>query len=214
MDFDKYKIRLTVRACCLFEQLSGKSFFHMEENDDMIKLMYAVLVANNDLMISYSAFLVLIQDQKVFKWMEGEYKRITEFSSQLKAFDVEESEGEEKKTETGLSMMEIASSLIVQYHLDPHYVMNEMQLWEIMPYFKVADAMMKNELIEKRFWTYMNIMPHINTKKCSSPEDLIAFEWEKKRKKEEFNKNAAAAAAFLGVERKEENGGQQFHSDP
>lgn len=198
MDFEKYKIRMNVRSCCLFEQLTGKNFFQMSDGEDMLQLMYAVLVANNDLMFSYDAFLILIQDPKVFRWLEGEYKRITDFSSQLKVFDNKNDDTDGKKDESNLTMTEIASSLIVQYHLDPHYVMNEMQLWEIMPYFKVADAMTKAELVEKRFWTYMNISPHINTKKCSSPEDLIAFEWEKKKKREEFNKNAQAAAAFLG----------------
>lgn len=205
MDFEKYKIRMNIRSCCLFEQLTGKNFFQMSDGEDMLQLMYSVLVANNDLMFSYDAFLVLIQDPKVFKWLEGEYKRITDFSSQLKVFDNKNDDSDVKKDESNLTMTEIASSLIVQYHLDPHYVMNEMQLWEIMPYFKVADAMTKAEMVEKRFWTYMQIAPHINTKKCSSPESLVSFEWEKKKRKEEFNKNAENAAAFFAKQAKADN---------
>jgi hypothetical protein len=57
----------------------------------------------------------------------------------------------------------------------------------------------KIELVEKRFWAYFNICPHIDNKKIKGPEDLIAFPWEKEGKKEnalqymEKNKNAIDA---------------------
>lgn len=203
---------MTVRTCCLFEQLSGKNFFKLETNEDMLKLMYAALVANNDLMFSFKTFLTLIEDHKVLKWIETEYRRITEFSDQLNSFKVKKVDGVDGKDhdEAILTMTELASSLIVQYGLDPHYVMDEMQLWEIMPYFNTADAMSKNHMIEQRFWTYMTIAPHINTKKISSPEGLVSFEWEKEKKKEKFNKEVKGASAFFAKQAKaEEKDGEQ-----
>lgn len=198
MDFDKYTIRLSIRACCIYEQLTGKNFFHIRTDDEAIVLMYAAFVTSNDLMISLKTFMQLLQDKKVAKWIEREYQRVTDFSNQMKAFDNVDGEGEKGgENVMNLTMTQLASSLIMQHGIDPHYVMNEMQLWEIMPFFTAADELFKTEMVEKRFWTYMQIMPHINTKKCKGPDELIAFAWEKEHKKSDFEKGAAAAATFF-----------------
>lgn len=183
----------------------------MKDDDDMLKMMYAALVSNNDsLLMSYKVFLTFIQDKKVAKWMYGEYKRIAEFEEQIKviASEVSNIGNEEKKSDAILTMTDIATSLIVQYGLDPHYVMDEMQLWEILPLFKAADYKVKQHLIEKRFWTYMTISPHLDPKKMTSPEKLIPFAWEQDAKKMDVDQGMKAAAAFFNKKQKQEDNGK------
>lgn len=213
MDFEKYKIKLTVRACCLFEQLSGKNFFSLSDGDDILMLLYSALVANNEnLLMTYSVFKVLVQDAKVAKWIEQEYKKLTDFSAQLKGLKIERTAGvmDKESEETKLSMTEIASSLIIQHGVDAHYVMEEMELWEIFYMFNAADSLAKNKMAEKRFWTYLEISPHINTKKCKGPSDLFEFSWEKNEKSNTLEKNTQAAFSFLSTQNKnEEDNGEQ-----
>ena len=74
-----------------------------------------------------------------------------------------------------------------------------MELWEIEPYLNAAEIKRKNELVTQRFWTYLTIAPNINTKKVRSPEELVPFDWEKKKEdvKKTLDDNTAAAVAFL-----------------
>lgn len=74
--------------------------------------------------------------------------------------------------------------------MEPHYVNYELDIWEMGQYFDMIDLKTKKELIEKRFWTYLNMAPHIDTKKCKGPESLIKFEWEQEQKNKAITKGA------------------------
>lgn len=211
MDFSKYNFRLNIKSCCLYEQITGRNFLKLNAEDDVLALVYCCLVANNpSLMMTYKVFQTLMEDKKVSKWVTKEYERISAYNAQIRTKEIkaQQEEDEEKKEEAeALTMTDIASTLIVRYGVDAHYVMYEMELWEIEPYLVAADIQRKNELVTQRFWTYLTIAPNINTKKVRSPEDLVPFDWEKKDKdiKKTLDENTAAAVAFLtGNKRKEE----------
>lgn len=125
-------------------------------------------------------------DKKVAKWVTEQYENEAAIKDMLVGIpDKEEDDnnnanGEDDTKE--VTMTDVVASLIMQYHLDPNYVMDRMQLWEIKPYFKCAENLKKAEMVEKRFWTYLTVMPHIDTKKCKSPEKLVPFAWEAKEK--------------------------------
>ena len=92
----------------------------------------------------------------------------------------------EKITNT---ITDYATSLIIDYGVDAHYVMYEMKLWEIPLFFEAVSTKMMRDMEQKRFWTYLNIMPHIDTKKCKSPEALLPFKWEKGKRQERAEQN-------------------------
>ena len=199
MKLDGYQIRLNIKSCCMYEQIFKKNFFKMNEAEDVLELMYCCVVVNNpSLMMTYNTFKVFVQDAKVSKWLEKEYRKISEFNAQIKS-EVEEGENEDKdQDEEELTLTNVASTLIVKYGIDPHYVMFEMELWEIQPYLNSADIQRKAELVEKRFWTYLTIAPHIDGKKIKKPEDLVPFEWEKSEKRPTIDAaTSAAALSFL-----------------
>lgn len=212
MKFEDYTIRLNLKTCCLYEQIFGKNFLKMSDAEDALELMYCCVVANNpSLLMTFNTFKTFIQDKKVAKWIEKQYTRISEYNSQIqikgKENSTEEKDGEEVEE---LAMTDIASSLIVRYGIDPHYVMYEMELWEIQPYLNQADIQRKADLISQRFWTYLTIAPHIDGKKIKSPEELVPFEWEEKKANkvnQYLENNSKAAFAFLTGRKTEEKDG-------
>ena len=203
MDFSNYKLRLNIKSCCLYEQITGKNFLKINSEEDVIVLVYCCLVTNNpSLLMTYKVFQTLMADKKVSKWLTREYEKISEFNAQIKTQPVTEPEKPKKDDEekVELNMTDIASALIVRHGVDAHYVMYEMELWEIQPYFNAADIQRKNDLITQRFWTYLTIAPNINTKKVKSPEELVPFEWEEKKEdkiKKKLERDTPAAVAFL-----------------
>ena len=202
------RIRFSIKACCLFEQLSGKSFFKCNEAEDVLRLLYAMYVTTNDSTITYKVFTSMLENKRLAKAMMSEYNNICKYLEQLKLN--EQFEGYNKGNGGGgdeTTITKIASALIVQHHLDANYVMEKMQLWEIVPYFQVADDVRKMELVDKRFWTWLSICPHIDSKKIKSADQLFKFEWEKDGNKktwyqEDLDKKTDLIKAFFESQRK------------
>ena len=61
-------------------------------------------------------------------------------------------------------MTEAISGLIVRMGLDPHYVMFEMDEWEISKYYEMMQQMDRDRLSEERLWTYLQVLPHVGKK--------------------------------------------------
>lgn len=206
MDFKNYKFKMNMKSLLLFEKISGKSFFEISNEEDIEKLKYAILVKNNDDMtMTYDVYKVFARDKKVNKWLNESYLREASFISQTGLLNVGEKEddGDEKDDDNDevMTIGKIVSSLIVQYGIDAHYVMNEMSTYEIYDFFRAAEAKVKSELCDKRLWTYLQIAPQIDTKKIKSPEKLIPFSWEakeRKKKAEEELKRLSKGASIIG----------------
>lgn len=204
-DFENYKIKMTLRSMCALEQMLGRSFYTLgQEDEDYFKYMYTCLVCNNDdLLMDYSTFLVLIGDKKVAKWITKEFEKLKRYNEQFNALIEETDNKEEASGDTGTVMMtDVAASLIIQHKLDPGYVMDKMEIWEIKPLVQCAENVKHVEMVEKRFWTFLTIMPHIDGKKIKKPEQLVSFEWEKgenkKRAEEELKNNMTGIKSLIG----------------
>lgn len=213
MDFSQYKLRLNIKACCLYEQITGNNFLKMSTVDDMLELVYCCLVTNNpSLLMTYKVFQTLVKDKKVSNWINKEYGRLSEFSAQIKSSiktDEKVEEGDEKAEDVEeVTMTDVAAALIVRHGVDAHYVMYDMDLWEIEPFMNAADVQRKSDLITQRFWTYLTIAPNIDTKKVKSPEDLVPFEWEKRDEeaKKKLEEITPAVVKFLSGNKEENNG--------
>lgn len=207
MDLSGYDMVLSIKAICMYEKLSGKSFFNFAE-EDMAMLLYCSFYITNNVEIRYETFVNMLEVEDITYWAVEKYKNILEVIQQFKAVEGNSGDTEDKKDGDlkELSMTDMATSLIVDYGIDAHYVMSEMRLWEIEPMYRACDAMVKRRYEEQRLWTYIDIMPHIDGKKIKGPSDIIPFPWEKSRKEKaqsELEKNSAAAFAFLSRQEKE-----------
>lgn len=190
---------------CAFEQMCGRSFYTMgQEDEDYFKYMYTCLVCNNDdLLMDYSTFLVLIGDKKVAKWITKEFEKLKRYNEQFNALIEETDNKEEVSGDTETVMMtDVAASLIIQQKLDPGYVMDKLEIWEIKPLMQCAENVKHVEMVEKRFWTFLTIMPHIDGKKIKKPEQLVSFAWEndetKKRAQDDLKNNLHAIKNLIG----------------
>lgn len=208
MDFSGYEIKLTIKAICMFERLSGKSFFKFNVDEDIPMLLYSTFYTSNNVELRFEAFMYMLENEEISKWAVEKYKDLLEVIEQFKKKEEEIEDGDASSEAKDMNMTDMATSLIVDYHVDAHYVMYEMELWEIQPYFNAADIQRKNDLITQRFWTYLTIAPNINTKKVKSPEELVPFDWEEKKEdriKKQLEKDTAAAVAFLRGNNRKQN---------
>ena len=202
LNLDKYEMRMSIKALCLFEKLSEKSFYSFD-GDDIATLAYAVFVCSNDYKCKLSTFTLLLEDLRFAKWvgeqMNTIFNYIVQFSEKEKE---EESEADGEKSEKALTITSIANTLIVQYGMDAHYVMDEMELWQIGSAYDAVQSMVEERYEEKRLWTYLSILPHVDGKKLNKPEKLIAFPWEaeekKKKAEEELKNNQFAIKNLIG----------------
>lgn len=179
LDFDKYKLRLTVKAICMFEKLTGKSFYEFTD-DDIVTLMYCAFVSSNNLDYRLSTFIFLLEDERVSKWFGEKFVGIMDY---IKQFPQKEEEGEETNESTEMPFVsDLANALIVQYGVDAHYIMEEMELWQIEAMFRAVENTVKSKYEEERLWTYLTILPQVDGKKLNKPEKLLPFPWEKEEK--------------------------------
>ena len=58
-----------------------------------------------------------------------------------------------------------------------------MQYTDIDLYIRYKDDKERTKLEEKRLFTYLTVLPHIDSKKCPI-EKFLPFQWEEKEKKE------------------------------
>lgn len=189
MDLSMYKMKMSIKSICMYEKLSGKSFFKFSD-EDVPLLIYCVFYTSNDLDIKMETFFGIMENPQIANWAVKKFKDLIEVNQQFKKEEEESEEGEKKEGEENkMTMTDLATSLVIDYHMDAHYVMYEMNLWELEPYYKACDAMVKKRYEEERLWAYIDVMPHIDGKKVGSPEKLIPFPWEKDKKKKRAEEN-------------------------
>lgn len=202
IDFGKYDIRISIAALCMYEKMSGRSFFNIME-EDIVMLLYCAFCITNNVEIKYETFLVMLEGEETSRWVAEKYQAVLGYIGQFGKVQGSSATTEESGETKEMKMTDIATSLIVDYHLDAHYVMYEMKLWEIEPLYAACEVAIKRRYEEKRLWTYLDMLPHIDSNKVKGPADLIPFPWEDKDKKKEkdLEQNTAAAVAFLGGNR-------------
>ena len=213
LDLTKYKIKLNVASARLFEQISGKSFFNIGE-EDAFKLAYSVLVANNpELNFTFDTFMILLQDKKVANWITREIEKENNFQAQLKFVKrsklVEKAEEGSEDVEALKTISEYASVLIINFGMDAHYVNYEMPLYEMEDYFFVAEMKRRNDLSNQRLFTFLTMLPQLDSKKKISPEDILPFPWEQNAKKANAEEDLKKKQAMIMATFAAMNGGQK-----
>lgn len=185
---DKRELTFNFKAIMMFEKLSGTSYFNINE-ENYVFLIYAMYMVKHP--YTYMTLMdfakIFGTNKKVTKQMLSEFEEYMDYMKQYSEHTetVNKDINDDVKTETTIT--DIVMYLITVCGIDPHYVMYEMELWEIEPYMKYAERNKKEELEMDRFWTYLNVSPHIDTKKCKSPDKLISFPWEVEEKKQKQN---------------------------
>lgn len=202
IDFSDIKFELNIKSICYFEKITGLSFYEFTE-DYIIELFYSIFIVNNpSKTMTLSAFTFLIEREDVAMFFSKSFTECSDMISQIPT-DVSNTQLIEGVENTQVKKItDYATTLIVEYGMDIDYVMYKMSLWELNSIFEAIDAKVKKDLINQRFWAYINIMPHIDTKKVKTPQMLIPFEWEKEEiknaKERELKNNMFAIKNMIG----------------
>lgn len=203
----KYNIRLNIKSIVLYEKLTQESFAYFDGTiDKIIPLLYCMLVANNDYKETYEDTVrYLFKDESLMKDLGERLEKQMRFQSQFKTIFKEEEINLSDKTdntsnEKQVFITQMIPILVVDCGLDINYVLNEMQYTDIDLYIKYKDDKERSKLEEKRLFTYLTVLPHIDSKKCPI-EKFLPFQWEEKEKKEkgfrEIEKNQHLLQEFL-----------------
>lgn len=187
-----FNLKLNIKSIINYERLTGRPFSTFTgSEEDVLPLLYCMLVSNNDFKRTYQETVeFLFTDEKFVEEINSRLQQIFLFESQF--FNKEEvdekspsqNNTQNKEEQPKVFIYQLVPILVMDCNLNINYVLNEMHYSEIDSYIKYRDDKNKNRLEEKRLFTYLTIMPHINAKKLSVNE-LLPFSWEKEEKEKE-----------------------------
>lgn len=201
IDLSNIKFELNIKSICYFEKLTGTSFYYFTE-DYLLELLYSIFHVNNpQFQISLEAFNLLLEREDIATYFINAFYNFSKTINQLQ--DSKKTDEQNVDTPTNEKRItDYVNTLIIEYGMDANYVMYKMEVWELYDLFEAVDTKVKRDLINKRFWTYIQIMPHIDTKKIKTPEALIPYEWEqaeiKARKEQDLKNNMFAIKNMIG----------------
>lgn len=191
MKKQKYDLKLNIKSLVLFERLTKTSFQNFNGTiEQIIPLLYCMLVANNTFKETYeNTIKYLFSDEKFLKVLSDKLEKLLKYEEQFNA-SIENIIKENavelnvEKENKAIFISQLIPILVSDCNLDINYIMNEMNYTEIDSYINYRDTKYKSNLEEKRLFTYLSIIPHIDTKKCSM-QQLLPFDWEIEHKKEQ-----------------------------
>ena len=179
-------IKLNIKSIIKFEQFTNKSFNEIDytNTDDLLKLMYCIVLSNNPDVFTYEEFLELIKSKKISKTISDklstEIKLIDLFANK----EVKEVTEEQPEREV-IFIKDIAAILVVNVGLDINFVMNEMSINDISLYMEAYNKSVKQQMESSRLWTYLSVIPHIDTSKINSPSKFYPLPWELEKQLEQ-----------------------------
>lgn len=173
-------IKLNIKSIIKFELFSNKSFndFDYTNADDLLKLMYCIVLANNPERFSYDEFLELIRSKKISKEITDKFNKEIKLIELFASKKVIEEITEPTDKKETIYIKDIVALLIVSAGLDANYVMNEMDINDISFYMSAYNDKVKQEMESSRLWCYLSILPHIDSTKINSPSKFYSFPWE------------------------------------
>lgn len=186
-----FNLKLNIKSIINYERLTGKPFSEFSgSEEDVLPLLYCMLVSNNDFKRTYEETIeFLFTDEKFVEEINSRLQQIFLFESQFFNQEVNkelpsQNNTQNKEESNKVFIHQLVPILVMDCNLAINYVLNEMHYSEIDSYIKYRDDKNKNRLEEKRLFTYLTIMPHINAKKLTVNE-LLPFSWEKEEKEKE-----------------------------
>jgi hypothetical protein len=188
-----YKFKLNIKSIILYERLTNESFsLFKPEVEKIIPLLYCIIAGNNDISFTLEeAVEFLFSDEKFMKDLTKKLENQLKYQSQFSSMnfyqeEVEEFKDEKKKgtTDKPVFISQLVPILVSDCGLDINYILEDLHYSEIDNFIHYKDEKSKSEMEDKRFWTYLAMLPHIDSKKCKI-ESLIEFPWEKDKKKKE-----------------------------
>ena len=168
---------ITVRDLLRYERLLGRSIF--ADEPDGATLIYCTtpeaytrytLEEWSRTTLGASAFMA-----KEAKELARELSALQQYSG-LEARD-ERLEVREERSEVR-TLTDVVTELLTESVVPADYLLERAELWELTIYIDATQRKRQQRLERERLWSYMGLLPHIDSKKIKRPEDLIPFAWD------------------------------------
>lgn len=76
------------------------------------------------------------------------------------------------------ALTDVVTELLTEGVVPADYLLERAELWELTIYIDATQRKRQQRLERERLWSYMGLLPHIDSKKIKRPEDLIPFAWD------------------------------------
>lgn len=172
-------MKLNLKSIITAEKLLKKSFseFDFSVEKDLKTLIYSVYVVNEK--------VFSIDDFENLWNLKSEKEKMLQFiTTQIKYIQQFEEETNDESTDK-VWITNLVNRLITTNRVNQNYILYDMWVWELSDILKAAEEAVKEEMEQKRYWTYLTILPHVDGKKIKNPQDLITFSWETEKVEKE-----------------------------
>lgn len=76
------------------------------------------------------------------------------------------------------TLTDVVTELLTESVVPTDYLLERAELWELTIYIEATQRKRQQRLERERLWSYMGLLPHIDSKQIKRPEDLIPFSWD------------------------------------
>lgn len=210
----KYNIKLNIKSIIKAEQFLCKPFtsFDYSNENDLLPLLYCIVLSNNNTSFTYKEFLFLLEYKKISNEIFSQFNKEGEILAQFNKAKEEVNKSVTKRDLPETYIKDIVSALIIDGGIDANFLMNEVSLLELTDYIKAYENRKREQMESSRLWTFLTCAPHIDLKKIKSARDFYPFAWEleqiHKEEQEFIRKNEAELNKFL------EHGLDYFKTQP
>ncbi len=171
---------ISIRKLSLFEVLAKKSYLQLGEDEEDYYILAYCLNEVGEKGITLEEYVKALKcNKKVFLKEQAQIEQEVKCLMQTFPKGNEES----NKNSNDVSILEIACSLVAN-GVNAEFVFDKMDIWQIKPLLDAMYTKEKKDLENTRFWNFLNLSPHIDTKKTKSPKDLVLFSWEEEEKRQ------------------------------
>lgn len=168
---------ITVRDLLRYERLLGRSIF--ADEPDGATLIYCTtpeaytrytLQEWSRTTLGASAFMA-----KEAKELARELSALQQYSQQPRANSQELTDSQQPT-----ALTDVVTELLTESVVPADYLLERAELWELSIYIDATQRKRQQRLERERLWSYMGLLPHIDSKQIKRPEDLIPFSWDEK----------------------------------
>lgn len=165
-----YKLKYTLRALFIYEQITGKAF-ELKTITDEYLFFYCVLMANNpDSSLTFEELIEAIDEDM---GIMVEFQNFLKKELEKQQLFITNNADAKKKV---LTTKEIYSALVIEGGLDPEYVLDKMQMYELEPLISNLHRKDRNSWEQARMVAY--VIAQCNSTKKLKPTDIMQFTWD------------------------------------
>ena len=167
---------ITVRDLLRYERLLGRSIF--AEEPDGATLIYCTTPE------AYTRYTLEEWSRTTLgasAFMAEEARELARELSALQQYSQQPTDSQEPraKSQEPRTLTDVVTELLTESVVPADYLLERAELWELTIYIEATQRKRQQRLERERLWTYMGLLPHIDSKQIKRPEDLLHLSWYK-----------------------------------